>query len=310
MLQLGHRPREFKTWAEAFFHCRRERNFSITDISRKVGESRRTVQEWEDGLAFPKKGNTSVRLYGIMHNLKMYKPLLPKELQDEIEPADLRQQIATAIHKVPIVGTVTGAAFEKADAMAAEMESLAAEAAQPVLARPHKYNEALTKAREDAGLSKREVADLVEVGATSMTNWEAGNSVPIAGHWAKLVSLFPELKLWAPPSKEMDKPGRETGAWTGVNGTQPLRTPTPQPVVPPPVTPPPAVSRSEPTIADVATSYAIARVKEAAAKADVAKHEEKLLMLEMQRDEAKKAAEDATAEAEAAHARLLEMAMR
>ena len=310
MQQLGYKPKEFKTWAEAFFHCRRERDLSITEISRRVGESRRTVQDWEDGVSYPKKGNTSVRLYGSMHNLKAYKKLLPKELQDDPEPQDIRQQIATGLSKAPVIGTAMGVAFEKADTMAAEAEALAAEAAEPVLARPHKYNEALTIEREKAGLSKREVAELVDVGPTSITNWETGNTVPIVEHWTKLVSLFPELKFWAPPSREMQKPGRETGAWTGINGAQPVARPAPPPPFLPVPPPPPPKPTSEPTLVDVATSYAIARVKETAAKAEVAKFEERLIMMELQRDEAKKAAEDATAEAEAAHARLIELATR
>lgn len=290
MEQLGYKIKEFKAWPEAFFHCRKLRNFSITDISRRVGVSRKTVQDWEDGLAYPTKGNVSVRLYGIMNALKSYKSLLPKELQD-VEPAE-------GVNKTPLRLTVMGAAIEKADAAAAEAEALAAEAAEPAPARPHRFGEAITLAREDAGLSKREVGELVGVSASSISNWELGVAIPIVEHWNKLISLFPELKLWDPSSKDIGKPGREPGAWSG---GKPVLKPDPPRVVP-----------AAPTlnIGDVATAYAKARVKEAEAKAAVARFEEKILELEMAKEAASKAVADATAEADEAHRQLLEMAAR
>lgn len=311
MQQLGYKPKEFKVWSEAFFYCRKARGLTISEISRRVGESRRTVQEWEDGISYPAKGNTSVRLYGNMHNLKAYKNLLPKELQDDPEPTNIGQQIASEVNRVPVVGravsTAMSAAMEKADIIAAEAESLAAEAAEPEAPRPHKWNEALKKAMRDAGFSQRELAQLVGVHASSISMWSLGDSTPIAEHWEKLVDLFPELRDWDPSPRVQEKPGREPGLWTNTATRPVLKTVEPPPATPLPI---PSLVSAEPTIADVATAYAIARVKESAMRTEIAKFEERLLEAQIALEDARKQADAATAEAEAAHKRLLEMATR
>lgn len=78
----------------------------------------------------------------------------------------------------------------------------------PQCAGPADFAAALASAREGAGLSRTELAELVGVSESAVTNWESRGYCPIKIHYERLLDLLPDLLGGPEPSwRDMEKPG-------------------------------------------------------------------------------------------------------
>lgn len=145
----------------------------------------------------------------LTHKLQIVPPLTTAA--DESPEPEPRIQPVVAQDAPPVASQPAPVATPPAPVEAVpEVKPMPPEAPKPPVktAPKESFPKALIRAREDAHLSRKELAELLGVQSSTVFEWERGIWNPIQMHYDALLELLPILKTaLKPSSRDMHKPG-------------------------------------------------------------------------------------------------------
>lgn len=257
------------TFGTALRMCREKRGFTLRDVAENINVPIADVALWEDDKGFP--GHIKcVRLIGMMPQLRHYKLLIPKILQDKPDEEQRAQARPQPITPAP---TPTGPPTDFKEA----------------LVQLRRSSKTLTwmKIGDKAGLSGSAVASFVSGRADAMS----------PNTYNALIAAFPQLKDAPPPPLAYGR-----GKWTteqaiaggliGARGESHHNEPLPEELLPTqklPAAPEPAPEAPPRSMEQLARDYAEAATKLAVAT----RHAEATWEAALTADEEKKTAQQA-----------------
>ena len=171
--------------------------FTHHDLADGCGVPQDTVKAWEDGSEVP-RGREWARIKGVLRSLRAAGPVWQAAL------AVGREQAAIADESL---------AAEVADNERREEEwfehqpmRLTEEPSAPVEVPPLQdpraqtsFGSALRIARLNIGFTQDELGQLLEVGGSTISQWECEGTTPVLENWVRLADALPELRDCTPP---------------------------------------------------------------------------------------------------------------
>lgn len=166
------RSSKFQTWGQAMAHCRIQAGLSYRDVADRCGASVNEVRDWEMGLAVPKRPQLKRMQNMCFRQIRYFTFLLPEELRapPTVKPADPDEAFVLEQATEP----------PPPDLMRVRPE-------------PKTFADALKYAREEEGLSRQDLAEVLEVTDGAIRAWEERESKPYVHNYEKLLQLFPAI---------------------------------------------------------------------------------------------------------------------
>jgi transcriptional regulator with XRE-family HTH domain len=192
---------EITTWGTACRLLRMEEGWSHRELGDRVGASKALVKAWENGDAYP-DANHLKRLRGAMYRIKHYAHLLPQK-EREADAQEARREEDEAIAsgdkvrvEVPIWRRSFGTFVSEDGRLPPEADPAAGVHVPEAQAidEPRTFHEGLRYCRLFEGLRQEDVAELMRVAISTVSDWELGHSTPVQENYDRLVELFDALR--------------------------------------------------------------------------------------------------------------------
>jgi len=186
-----------KSFGQALKKIRTERGLTHKEVADRVGVKKSTVREWEEDAVTPSNFHLK-KLYGTFSTLRFFTSLL-----SSFDKERLINKAESILKAGKGIGTMPDDLW--LPPMASRSEELPEEIIH--LPKPKTFGESLRRQRLLEGLDLEEVANLVKVTPQAVGSWELDKANPVMAHYVLLRDLFPKLAdAPAPESADIPKP--------------------------------------------------------------------------------------------------------
>lgn len=186
----------------------RERGYSDHDLAKGVSVPKARVEAWRRGEEVPTRREFG-RVCAHLRSMAAHRPTFEQPRESPLARVVVKEA-------APPPGTFGPGDYGPDSFGGSDFPDYEVLPPPPPPPRAASFGAALRREREVDGSTQEELGAVLEVHATSVSNWETDTFSPIRTHYEDLLSLYPRLRGEPEPDwKNQEKPGPAPGSARG-----------------------------------------------------------------------------------------------